>query len=88
MYACIFGRIIRISYTVYYTYHNVPYNPYVVYRIRTKRITISRWERRRDLKGIPFKNCLAESEGSDRFVRDGAGNIVGSEGFYQGSMHI
>ena len=50
-------------------------------------ITISRWERRRDLKRVQFKNCLAESEGSDQFIRDGTGNIVGSEGFYQDILH-
>ena len=46
-----------------------------------------RWERRRNLQGVQFKNCLAESEGSDRFIRDSTGSIVGSEGFYQDILH-
>ena len=45
--------------------------------------SISRWERRTDLKGASLVNSFWTNEGWSDFIKDNDGNIVGSRGYIQ-----
>ena len=45
--------------------------------------SMNRWDRRIDLKGATFKNCLAENGNWAEFIKDKDGNITGSKGYFQ-----
>ena len=44
---------------------------------------LNRFDRRTDLKGATFANCLVEYSVYARFIKDKNGNIVGSKGWFQ-----
>ena len=45
--------------------------------------SMNRWERRNDLQGTRFLNCFARNLPGSEFIKDKAGNIIGSKGWYQ-----
>ena len=45
--------------------------------------SMNRWDRRTDLKGATFRNCLLENGHLTYFIKDESGNISGSKGYFQ-----
>ena len=45
--------------------------------------SINRWDRRTDLRGSHFRNCLFSNGDLADFTRDEHGNITGTNGYYQ-----
>ena len=44
--------------------------------------SMNRWDRRTDLKGASFKNCLFATGDWADFIRDNDSNIIGSKGYF------